>query len=194
MKEKTIFSLKGHRQEVCGVKWSWDGAYLASGGNDNKVGIWDFKMFPKPLSLFSEHTAAVKALAWNPHRQNELTTGGGTNDKKIKFWNTYSSHSFKTVETDSQVCNMVYSMENEELVSTHGFLLNQIFVWRGKEMQKIATLSGHKQRIIYLGLSPKGEDIVTGAGDDTLRFWKVFEGKRKNEDGGKMGEGWEELR
>lgn len=32
--------LQGHRQEVCGLKWSTDHQLLASGGNDNKVGAW----------------------------------------------------------------------------------------------------------------------------------------------------------
>jgi len=31
----------GHRYEVCGLKWSPDGAQLASGGGDNKICIWD---------------------------------------------------------------------------------------------------------------------------------------------------------
>uniref|UniRef100_A0A8C7YPA8 Fizzy/cell division cycle 20 related 1b n=1 Tax=Oryzias sinensis TaxID=183150 RepID=A0A8C7YPA8_9TELE len=31
--------LQGHRQEVCGLKWSPDHQHLASGGNDNKVSI-----------------------------------------------------------------------------------------------------------------------------------------------------------
>merc|ERR1719273_368827 len=30
----------GHRQEVCGLKWSPDNQYLASGGNDNKLFVW----------------------------------------------------------------------------------------------------------------------------------------------------------
>ena len=29
-------------------------------------------------------------------------------------------------------------------------------------------------RVLYLGMSPCGENIVTGAGDETLRFWNVF--------------------
>lgn len=29
---------ESHTQEVCGVRWSPDRQYLASGGNDNKVG------------------------------------------------------------------------------------------------------------------------------------------------------------
>ena len=37
-----------------------------------------------------------------------------------------------------------------------------------------ATLKGHKQRVVYMALSPDSRKIVTGAGDETLRFWKVF--------------------
>ncbi|CAJ0906005.1 1832_t:CDS:2, partial [Entrophospora sp. SA101] len=35
--------LLGHTGEVCGLKWRSDGEQLASGGNDNKVNIWDAK-------------------------------------------------------------------------------------------------------------------------------------------------------
>ena len=41
-------------------------------------------------------------------------------------------------------------------------------------MKKVATLTGHSLRVLYLAMSPDGENIVTGAGDETLRFWKVF--------------------
>ena len=41
-------------------------------------------------------------------------------------------------------------------------------------MKKVATLTGHSMRVLYLAMSPDGESIVTGAGDETLRFWKVF--------------------
>jgi len=33
--------LAGHKQEVWGLKWSYDNKFLASGGNDNKLLIWD---------------------------------------------------------------------------------------------------------------------------------------------------------
>jgi len=28
--------------------------------------------------------------------------------------------------------------------------------------------------VLYLAMSPDGETIVTGAGDETLRFWNAF--------------------
>ena len=47
-------------------------------------------------------------------------------------------------------------------------------------MEKIATLTGHTYRVLYLAMSPDGSSIVTGAGDETLRFWSVFPKSRSN--------------
>lgn len=41
-------------------------------------------------------------------------------------------------------------------------------------MKKVATLRGHTHRVLYLATSPDGSTIVTGAGDETLRFWNIF--------------------
>jgi cell division cycle 20-like protein 1 (cofactor of APC complex) len=45
-------------------------------------------------------------------------------------------------------------------------------------MKKIASLTGHTYRVLYLAVSPDGQTIVTGAGDETLRFWNVFPQKK----------------
>ena len=163
----------GHNQEVCGLKWSFDGTQLASGGNDNKLMVWNLHS-TKPLMCNCSHTAAVKAIAWSPHQHNLLVSGGGTADRTIRFWNTSTFSLVNKIDTGSQVCNLVFSKTVNELVSTHGFSLNQIIVWKLPTMQKIATLIGHTYRVLYLGLSPDGQNIVTGAGDESLRFWNLF--------------------
>lgn len=45
-----------------------------------------------------------------------------------------------------QVCNLMWSKNVNELVSTHGYSLNQVIVWKYPSMQKIATLTGHTLR------------------------------------------------
>eukprot|EP00658_Telonema_sp_P-2_P015996 TRINITY_DN16191_c0_g1_i3.p1 TRINITY_DN16191_c0_g1~~TRINITY_DN16191_c0_g1_i3.p1 ORF type:complete len:147 (+),score=50.87 TRINITY_DN16191_c0_g1_i3:51-443(+) len=70
--------LQGHTQEVCGLAWSPDGTQLASGGNDNNLCIWNVSKSPTALDIslgwqFSEHTAAIKAIAWNPTRPHCLS-------------------------------------------------------------------------------------------------------------------------
>lgn len=41
-----------HRQEICGLKWSFDGQQLASGGNDNKLMIWNARQSAIPEARF----------------------------------------------------------------------------------------------------------------------------------------------
>ena len=68
----------------------------------------------------------------------------------------------------------MFSKTVNEIVSTHGYSQNEINIWKYPKMDKIATLTGHTYRVLYLAMSPDGSTIVTGAGDETLRFWNVF--------------------
>lgn len=214
--------LTGHKQEVCGLKWNPDTEQLASGGNDNKIFVWD-KMEERWLHRWGEqeggHKAAVKAIAWSPHQRGLLASGGGTADRCIKFWNTISNaqtagtnglpsnipsdhtnlglglsttplsdgplsptqpnpHLIRSHDTGSQVCNLLFSQLTSELVSTHGYSQHAINIWKYPSMQQVVSLTGHTYRVLYLSMSPDGAIIVTGAGDETLRFWDVF-GKRE---------------
>ncbi|XP_022737476.1 protein FIZZY-RELATED 2-like isoform X1 [Durio zibethinus] len=168
-----VSKLSGHKSEVCGLKWSYDNRELASGGNDNKLFVWN-QHSTQPFLKYCEHTAAVKAIAWSPHLYGLLASGGGTADQCIRFWNTTTNTHLSCMHTGSQVCNLVWSKNVNELVSTHGYSQNQIIVWRYPTMSKLATLTGHTYRVLYLAISPDGQTIVTGAGDETLRFWNVF--------------------
>jgi cell division cycle 20-like protein 1 (cofactor of APC complex) len=61
-------------------------------------------------------------------------------------------------------------------------------------MTQVVSLTGHTYRVLYLAMSPDGRVVVTGAGDETLRFWNVFArkpGQREEGDaggGGKLGD------
>ena len=176
-REPRIKKLHGHRQEVCGLRWSFDECHLASGGNDNKLYVWN-QHSSQPIQKFAAHTAAVKALAWSPHQSGLLASGGGTADRHIRFWNTLTGTAISEVDTGSQVCNLMWSRNVNEIVSTHGYSLNQIILWKYPSMAKVATLTGHTFRVLYLATSPDGQTIVTGAGDETLRFWNAFPGAK----------------
>lgn len=95
MKNQSYTTLKGHKQEVCGLKWSESCKQLASGGNDNKLMIWSNGFTTQPEFKISEHKAAVKAIAWSPHKDSVLVSGGGTADRTIRVWNTQSGEQIK---------------------------------------------------------------------------------------------------
>eukprot|EP01004_Peranema_trichophorum_P002283 NODE_1353_length_1998_cov_89.296000_g1145_i0.p1 GENE.NODE_1353_length_1998_cov_89.296000_g1145_i0~~NODE_1353_length_1998_cov_89.296000_g1145_i0.p1 ORF type:complete len:436 (-),score=66.09 NODE_1353_length_1998_cov_89.296000_g1145_i0:636-1943(-) len=179
MRESITATLASHTQEVCGLKYSSDGTQLASGGNDNKLCIWDISSSSSgvvsPRFECTAHTAAVKALGWAPFQRNLLASGGGTQDRTIRFWNTINGECINSIDAGSQVCSLVWAKHARELVTSHGFTDNQLSVWKYPSLVRIADLKGHESRVLYTSLSPDGRTVVSAAGDETIRFWRVFE-------------------
>jgi cell division cycle 20-like protein 1, cofactor of APC complex len=93
---------------------------IASGGNDNKFMIWDVRQGVDILKS-NKHKAAVKAIAWNPHKPNMVLSGGGTHDQTIKIWNSSTCKIESEIDTGSQVCAMKISPHYNEIVTSHGY-------------------------------------------------------------------------
>ncbi|XP_058184579.1 cell division cycle 20.2, cofactor of APC complex-like [Rhododendron vialii] len=174
-----VETYRGHHQEVCGLKWSASGQQLASGGNDNLLHIWDRSTASSNspthwLHRLDDHTAAVKALAWCPFQGNLLASGGGGSDRCIKFWNTHTGACLNSIDTGSQVCALLWNKNERELLSSHGFTQNQLTLWKYPSMVKVAELTGHTSRVLFMAQSPDGCTVASAAGDETLRFWNAF--------------------
>ena len=179
MADHVVASCRAHSQEVCGLAWSTDGKYLASGGNDNILNIWasqqqSLHTGPNPLHSLTSHMAAVKALAWCPWQSNILASGGGTADRTIKIWNTSNGQMVNSTDTKSQVCSLVWAGEYKELVSSHGSVNNEIIIWKYPTMAKTAELMGHTERVLHLCLSPDGSSLISAGADETLQLWECF--------------------
>ncbi|CAO2821472.1 unnamed protein product [Amaranthus hypochondriacus] len=168
---------RGHQQGVCGLKWSASGQQLASGGNDNLLHIWDISASSNTSSQYlhriTDHAAAVRALTWCPFQRNLLASGGGLADGCIKFWNTHTGACLKSVDTGSQVCSLLWSQNERELLSSHGYTDNQLILWKYPSMVKMAERAGHRSRALFMAQSPDG-CTVASAGDEILRFWNMF--------------------
>lgn len=169
-----IAELRGHSGEVCGLTWRNDGLQLASGGNDNTVNIWDARS-SVPKFTKTNHTAAVKALAWCPFQNNLLASGGGSYDKHIHFWNTTTGARLNSLNTGSQVTSIIWSKEYKEFASCHGYPDNNISVWTYPTLGKVIDIPAHETRVLHATLSPDGQMVATGASDENLKFFRLFE-------------------
>jgi cell division cycle protein 20 (cofactor of APC complex) len=108
-----------------------------------------------------------------------VATGGGTNDKMVHFWNSTTGSKLSSIDTGSQVTSIIWSRTYKELVTSHGFPDNQLTIWAYPSLTRILDLPGHDSRILCASMSPDGQTVVTGASDENLKFWKVFEKKEK---------------
>ena len=197
IKVPEISKIKKHKQEVCSLKYSIEGDLLASGGNDNIVYIWDIRNLKnnifnflfnentnnpyeiKPYSINNLHQAAVKAMNWCPWKRHVLGTGGGSKDKSIKIYSCDCNKLIKNINTGSQVCSLIWNEKEKEIISSHGFNKNQIIIWNYEKSKKICELKGHMNRVLYMTKSPDENVICSGSGDETLRFWKINEDKKR---------------
>merc|ERR1719469_977928 len=118
-----------HGDLVCGLDYSSEGV-LASGGNDNAVCIWAPAMQHAPLHTLTEHRAAVKALRWCPWQRNMLATGGGSADRQVCIWNASSGRLAKSADAESQVTDVLWGLQEKELVTAHGCSRNQLSLWK----------------------------------------------------------------
>ncbi|KAI5312013.1 hypothetical protein L3X38_041186 [Prunus dulcis] len=70
---------------------------------------------------------------------------------------------------------LVEAGKNErELLSSHGFTQNQLTLWKYPSMAKVAELTGHTSRVLYMA-QMVARAVASAAGDEIVRFWNVFE-------------------
>lgn len=173
-KDKVDRILVSNHGEVCGLNYCSLQGKLASGCNNNLINVWDLRADRPELTL-DYHHAAVRALAWSSQEAGILYSGGGNKDKTLKAYNCKTNSLIKSVKVESQITGIQYSPISDELVTLHGFTENDIEVWDSRDLSSpVAKLEGHQNRVLYSALSPEGTHLVTGSGDESLRFWDVF--------------------
>jgi len=154
----------GHSAEVCGLSWDRSGRYLASGGNDNVVCVWEPSSRSsasaaassnggvptvRPRHRFTDHCAAVKALAWCPFQPAVLASGGGAADRSIRTWNAHTGAALSSVDAGAQVTALTWAPladGSRELLSAHGYSSapgapsNGLAVWKYPSLTRVATV------------------------------------------------------
>ncbi|RZR90572.1 hypothetical protein BHM03_00018487, partial [Ensete ventricosum] len=155
--------LKAHTGEVCGLKWSCGGDLLASGGNDNLVHVWESSKMgsSKYLHRFTDHSAAIRALAWCPFQPKTLASGGGTADRCIKIWNAETGKCTNSINTGAQ------ARRSRTPPAWHDNV-----VARPKSPRHVISSSRLCSLVVK---SPDGSTVVSAAADERICFWKVFQ-------------------
>ncbi|KAJ8299490.1 hypothetical protein KUTeg_023550, partial [Tegillarca granosa] len=182
---KEVATLEGHQKEICGLQIPNRTQFLASGGDEGTVCIWDLKTMSCYRTI-EAHAACSKALAWCPWRRSVIASGGGSADGYIRLWQIHTGEKLGEIYTKSQVCGLLWSEEYRELVSSHGSTKaenNDIILWKQRQVdyEPIARLRQHFRRPLHISLSPDGTTLASAGADEALCLWKCFPSQRKKE-------------
>ncbi|VDN31911.1 unnamed protein product [Gongylonema pulchrum] len=132
------------------------------------------------MYVFNEHTASVKALAFNPHQADSLASGGGTTDRTVKFWDLASGNLCHSQDTMSQVSGIAFTPNYKEFITAHGYPSNDLKIWNYPSMASLKILTGHTERVLGLTMSPCGQYVMSASSDGTLRLWCCFKVDKGN--------------
>ncbi len=94
------------------------------------------------------------------------------------IWNACTGSLRSNTDTGAQVSGLLWSQQHRELLSAHGNPANDLAVWSCDSsygLSCIGRVTGHDERVLHLTASSVDpHTVVTAGGDETLRFWKIF--------------------
>lgn len=177
-----ISQCKKHAEQICSLKYSNDGRYLASGGNDDIVKISNESNFGRTTLEFKGHQSAVKAMSWCPWLRDTITTGGGLNDKTVKRWDTITGEIEASRKLESPVTYLNYIERHKEIVVMQGVPNNSVSLLKADSLEFIKNVGVHEQRILSGASSFDGRFMASVGADENLIFWEVLEQKEEKKD------------
>jgi WD40 repeat protein len=173
--------LKGHTLAVTAVafspRFSWGGAartpdekhqsILVSVSADASVRLWDLATL-QPMHTLTEHTAAVRVVAFSPDG-NWLATAG--EDRTIRLWDCSSWQCVRTFSGHPWIVSaLAFSADGETLIS--GSWDKTVKLWQVSSGREVATLVGHTDAVSDVVFSPHLPTIASASYDRTIRLWR----------------------
>ena len=169
--------LEGHAAAVCSVRFSSDGKFLLSGGNDNTVRLWDVET-GKLLKTVRGHAGWVRSCVFSSDSQQVLS---GSHDHQAKLWNIGGYQEIRILggrvlegHRDA-ILGASFSPDGQRIVTAGRDRLAKTWsTVTGRQLQEFRE--GHDFLATNAFFFPDGKKVVTAAADSTTIIWNVATG------------------
>jgi WD40 repeat protein len=151
--------LPGHTGPVSSVAFRSDNVHLVSCGADQLIKLWKIEgNAGKEVQTFRGHRDWVTSVAFS---RDGFHVVSSSVDRKLKIWEITSREMPLLAEHTSAVETVAVSPDGEIIAS--GAVDKTIKLWNRKTGVEIATLTGHKQAVMFLLFTPDGKRLISSA-------------------------------
>ena len=151
------------------VAFSPDGKFLASGGDDNAVILWNV-VDENEREAFIEHSKAVTSVAFSP--DGKLLASASL-DGYVRLWHVSSEGRRISLRHGDSVESVAFSSDGKTLVSGGGDQEGSVTLWDVPQKRDIGTFSGHGSIVESVVFSPDGQILASASRDNTIKLWDV---------------------
>src|SRR5882757_3981228 len=102
----------------------------------------------------------------------------------MNVWNSTTGARLHSLRTPSQITSIQWAPHKKEILTTHGYPTNSIMIHAYPSLERVAEIrDAHDSRVLYTAVGPAGDVVCTGAGDENLKFWRIWEVEKKKKKG-----------
>ncbi len=161
--------LIGHEKRVMAAAWSPDGRFVASGGDDRIVRIWDVATGDELLMLTGPR-GPVRSVAWSPNGEVLIASdeAGSVQAWGLDALDRRQSPTLQTLVTGS-VRSLAWSPDGTLLASAGEDAT--IAIWSAADGAELHRLSGHEAAVNGVAWSPDGTRLASGGDEGRVNIW-----------------------
>eukprot|EP00596_Hydrurales_sp_CCMP1899_P003442 CAMPEP_0119050586 /NCGR_PEP_ID=MMETSP1177-20130426/70734_1 /TAXON_ID=2985 /ORGANISM="Ochromonas sp, Strain CCMP1899" /LENGTH=830 /DNA_ID=CAMNT_0007029157 /DNA_START=526 /DNA_END=3015 /DNA_ORIENTATION=+ len=171
--ETYVLKQQGHLYGITTLDFSSDGQYIATGGEDSKVKLWNASS-GFCFVTFSEHVAPVTAIRFVGKGTGKAVLSCSL-DGTVRAHDLLRYRNFRTLTTPTPVQLISLAVDSSgEIVCAGSLDPFDIYVWSLQTGRLLDILSGHEGPIACLDFSLTSSTLASGSWDGTLKLWDVY--------------------
>lgn len=172
--ETYVLKQQAHAAAMSTLCYSGDGQYIATGGEDGKVKLWN-TLSGFCFVTFTEHTSAVTSVKFARNRKFLVSA---SLDGTVRAFDMMRYRNFRTFTSTRPVQFASLAIDSScEFVAAGGQDVFEIFLWSMKVGRLLEILSGHEGPVVSLDFHPglTSTELASVSWDGTLRIWNAVE-------------------